>query len=420
MTVEAAPLRVLYAVHAYKPAYRVGGPVISVSAAAESLVSRGHKVTVFTTNANLDEDLDVPVNQPIMVDGVEVWYFKRREPLQLLFPFFSYLSKSIGYLYTPALAKALKQLINEFDLVHTHMPYVYPTLATGRVAIKADKPLFYHQRGVFDPERLKFRKVKKSLYIAAVERPIMRKATTLIALTEKERENYRKLKVNTPCRIIPNAIDTATYLQVPSDYLSSFFPFGQDHIVLLFLGRLHPIKGADLLLESFSAIGSQFPKAVLVMAGPDEYGLQSQFKRHVKNAGLANRVLFPGMVTGRLKIDLLARADLFCLPSVAEGFSMAILEAMASATPVLISPRCHFPEVENYGAGWVVDRVVEQWTKSLAKILSRSHQLSSMGEKALGYVKSTFSWEKVTTLLEEVYWEGVQRHRNAANKHMGL
>jgi len=190
---------------------------------------------------------------------------------------------------------------------------------------------------------------------------------------------------------------------------------GQDHIVLLFLGRLHPIKGADLLLESFSKIGSQFPNAVLVMAGPDEHGLQSQFKRRVQNAGLANRVLFPGMVSGRLKLDLLARADLFCLPSVAEGFSMAILEALASATPVMISPKCHFPEVANSGIGWIVERSVEKWAHSLANVLREPFQLSDMGERALNSVKSSYTWEVVTTKLEKTYMEGLYRHKVGKN-----
>jgi glycosyltransferase involved in cell wall biosynthesis len=355
------------------------------------------------------------VNQPIVVDDVEVWYFKRIEPLQHLLPFFSYLSKSIGYLYTPAITGTLKQHINKFDLVHTHMPYIYPTLAAGRAAIKAGKPLFYHQRGVFDPERLKFRGAKKRLYIAAVERPIMRKATTLIALTKGEQESYRALNVNTPCRIIPNAIDTCLYVQSPSEDFMLWFPFGREYIVVLFLGRLHPIKGADLLLDSFLEIAPRFPKTVLVMAGPDEFGLKSHLVRRARNAGFANRVLFPGMVSGRLKLDLLARANLFCLPSVAEGFSMAILEAMASATPVMISPRCHFPEVVNSGVGWIVERSVEKWALSLANVLREPSQLPNMGQKALGYVKSSYTWEVVTTKLEKTYREGLHRHKDTTN-----
>ena len=90
------------------------------------------------------------------------------------------------------------------------------------------------------------------------------------------------------------------------------------------------------------------------MAGPDEWGMVEKFRQEIMKCGHGKRVLFPGMVTGEAKQGLLARADLFCLPSDAEGFSMAVLEALANSTAVLLSPGCHFPEVERAGAGRVV------------------------------------------------------------------
>src|ERR1043166_4787482 len=94
------------------------------------------------------------------------------------------------------------------------------------------------------------------------------------------------------------------------------------------------------------------PNAVLTIAGPDEWGLEAQWRQRTHERG---RVVFPGMVSGDEKADLLARADLFCLPSTAEGFSNAVLEALASATAVMLSPQCNFPEVESANAGVVVD-----------------------------------------------------------------
>lgn len=90
-------MRILYAVPAYKPAWRIGGPVVSVSAAAEVLVRKEHEVIVFATNSNLTEELNVPLDQPVDVNGVEVWYFKREEPLKKYLPFVSYLSQSMGF-----------------------------------------------------------------------------------------------------------------------------------------------------------------------------------------------------------------------------------------------------------------------------------------------------------------------------------
>lgn len=199
-------MRILYVVHGYKPAYRLGGPIHSVSAAAEWLVRKGHEVIVFATNSNLDEDLDVPTNQPVDVNGVQVWYFKHEEPIQKWLPFIPYLSKSIGFLYAPGMKAQLYRLIPTVDIVHTQMPFIYPSYAAGKAAIRHHKPLFYQQRGVLSPDHLKFRALKKRLYINVIERPIMRNATTLIALTESEVESYRALGVQTPCRVIPNGV----------------------------------------------------------------------------------------------------------------------------------------------------------------------------------------------------------------------
>jgi len=407
-------MKILYAVHGYKPAYRLGGPIHSISATAERLVSKGHEVIVFATNSNLDEDLDVPTNQSIDVDGVQVWYFKREEPIRKWLPFVPYLSKSMGFLYAPGMRARLEWIVSSVDVVHTQMPFVYPTYAAGKAAIRHQKPLFYQQRGVFDPERLKFRGVKKRLYIKAIDRPIMRKATTLIALTEAEVRSYRALGVQTPCCVIPNGVDIVQHPESVKLSAGSMYNILPDEIVILFMARLHPIKGADSLISAFLMIHSAFPKARLVMAGPDEWGIVEKFRQEIMKAGIGNRVLFPGMVTGEAKQELLARADLFCLPSDGEGFSMAVLEALANATAVLLSPGCHFPEVEKAGAGRVVKPEADALSKALVDLLENPEKLEKMGQKGRDFVSQHYSWDTITDQLIEAYLEGIER--NSSNR----
>src|SRR5438105_10935326 len=125
-------MRILYALHGYKPAYRLGGPIQAASSIAERLVRKNHEVIVFATNSNLNEDLDVPTNQCVYVDGVQVWYFKREEPIQRWLPFLSYLSNSIGFLYAPAMKAELDRIVPAVDVVHILNPLVYPTYAAGK------------------------------------------------------------------------------------------------------------------------------------------------------------------------------------------------------------------------------------------------------------------------------------------------
>lgn len=406
LPVPDRPLHALFVTLGYKPAYRIGGPIISVAALAEGMVARGHRVTVFTTDSNLDQDLDVPVDRPVDVDGVTVWYFRRVDPVRKYLRGIAYLGRSIGYLHTPAMPGALKRILGTVDLVHTQMPFVSPTRLAGLAAIRAGVPLFYHQRGVFDPERLAYRGMKKRLYIRLVERRLLAGATTLIALTEAEVESYRALGVDTPCRIVPNGIDAAAYRTGPSP---AFGGVPGDRQVILFLGRLHEIKGGDLLLDAFIRVAAAHPKAVLVMAGPDEGLLQDSYRARLEQAGLSGRTLFPGMLTGGAKLDWLARADLFCLPSRAEGFSMAVLEAMASGTPVMLSPGCHFPRAAQVGAGWVVPRTVADWARALDRVLSDPARLADAGARARDLVEREFAWPGIVARMEAVYREGIAR-----------
>lgn len=404
-------MNVLFAVHGYKPAWRVGGPILSVSALAEGLARRGHEITVFTTNSNLDEDLDVPVDRPVDVDGVEVWYFRREEWVKKALPWIPYLSKSMGFLYAPEMAGRLEEKVPLMDVVHTHLPFIYPTWAAARAARRHGKPLFYHQRGVFDPARLRFRSLKKSLFIEAVEKPTMRLATTLIALTHAEVASYRALGVETPCYIVPNGIDVDAYAAGDRSRAETRWGLSPDDQVILFLGRLHPIKGADRLLEAFLKIAPGNSQAVLVLAGPDEWQLESKFRHALNEAGLLARVRFPGMVSGQDKVDLFARADLFSLPSDAEGFSIAVLEALASGTAVLLSPGCHFPEVEKAGAGRIVSLEPAAIGGALDDLLASTPALRAMGERGRAFVRETYSWDRITATMLDVYSEGIERVR---------
>jgi glycosyltransferase involved in cell wall biosynthesis len=407
-------MKILFAVHGYKPAYRIGGPVLSVGALAERMADRGHDVTVFTTNSNLDEDLDVPVDTPVDVNGVRVWYFRRSEPIQRFLPGVKYLSQSMGFLYAPAMRAELDRQVPAIDVVHTHMPYVYPTFAAARAAIRHGKPLFYHQRGVFDPERLRFRGLKKRLYIAAVEKPIMKKATGLVSLTDAETGSYRALGVDTACHIIPNGVDAELYRSVPSAGFDRRTGLSSRAKMILFMGRIHPIKGAHTLLDAFIAISAEYPNAVLVLAGPDEFGLEAMFRARAESAGLRDRVRFVGMVSGEDKLDWLARADLFALPSDGEGFSMALLEALASGTPLLISPGCHFPEVEASGAGRVVTPRTEDLADALAGMLADDNARVRMASQART-LANEYSWDGITDRMLALYEDALAgRARNAA------
>lgn len=406
-------MNILYTSLAYKPSFEAGGPVISVSSQAEALVRRGHKVTVFTTDVKLKKDLGIVLNKPTDVNGVEVWYFETKEPLKQYLPFVPYISQSIGFLYCPAMLAELKKIMPSIDLVHTNMPFIYPTYAAAKVAAQFGKPLFYSQRGTLDKQRLKFRALKKMFYISFIEKPIMKSATTLIALTENERASYGSFSLKRPCAIIPNGIDVKSYRRSPLQDIDGKYGIPTGSKVVLFLGQLLPIKRVDRLLDAFFDVSRERQDVILLIAGPDVYGIEKKYRRSITALGLESRIKFLGPVMGELKLDLLARADLFCLPSDAEGFSIAVLEALASATPVLISPGCYFPDVEDAGVGRVVSNSVNSLRGGILALLAEPGTLDVMGKKAVEFVSSCYSWDHIVSDLADVYKEGLERFKSS-------
>jgi glycosyltransferase involved in cell wall biosynthesis len=273
--------------------------------------------------------------------------------------------------------------------------------------------LFYHQRGDFDPERLKFRSLKKRLYLSLLERPLLQHATTLIALTSAEAHSYRLLGIDRPCEVVPNGVWVSE--GSANRALLGNWNIRDEHKVILFLGRVHPLKGADTLLSAFASVAARIRDAVLVLAGPDEFGLEQSYRAEARRLGLEHRVIFTGMVEGEAKDALLARANLFCLPSVGEGFSMAVLEALATGVPVLLTPGCHFDEVEQAGAGRVVQKTPAAIAAAAVELLSDPSQLAAMASAGRELVRIRYGWDRVVDRVVDVYEQGLARHPRQSN-----
>jgi glycosyltransferase involved in cell wall biosynthesis len=401
-------MRILYVTPAYKPAFRMGGPIATVAAAAEALVRKGHEVTVATTNANLDTDVDVPLDRPVAVDGVTVWYFRREEPLRKWLPFVPYLSHSMGFVYAPEMKNALRRLIADADVVHTQMPFVYPTYVAARLAQRLRRPLFYHQRGNFLASHLQRRTLKKRLYIALFEKRTLSNAAGLIALTEAEREAFRALAPATPCHVIPNGVVVPPLDEGAAARAAARWGIPGDAVVVLYLSRLEMWKGADELLETFAKVQSAHPKLFLMMAGHDVCEAERRWRPKAEREGYANRLIFTGVVSGPEKEDILQRADLFSLPSRGEGLSMAMLEALAHGTPVMLSPECLFPDAERVGAGITVERDVDKMAAALQGLIADPARLRAMGEAGRALMRRDYSWDVVADRLLDVYGRAIK------------
>jgi glycosyltransferase involved in cell wall biosynthesis len=315
--------------------------------------------------------------------------------------------------------RILTQVVKDADVVHVHMPFIYPTLAGERAARRQGIPVFYHQHGVFDPVRLKFKGLKKAIYLKWIERPVLRRCQTLLALTEAERDSYRIQAPQVHCELLPNGVHVGQFKNRSSSgprATRERLKIPGDAFVILFMARIHPIKGIEFLCEAFAQVATQRPDAWLVVAGPDEWHLVPRC-RHLAGAA-TDRLVTPGMVTGDEKLDLLASADLFCLPSSAEGFSMSVLEAMASACPVLLSPGCHFPRATEAGAAIVCEPVANDLARAILSLADNKAALKAMGLKGQTLVESEFDWERIIDHLLVIYGRTLNLTSNEKSGHV--
>ncbi|MCP4378132.1 MAG: glycosyltransferase, partial [bacterium] len=205
--------------------------------------------------------------------------------------------------------------------------------------------------------------------------------------------------------IVPNAVDVS---QSCDDCDLDGEPAWSERFggkkLIVFMGRMHPIKGLDTLIEAWGRISGQFTDWHLVLGGPDEDGYLATLESQVQSANLSDRVSFPGGLYGTDKKALLNSADVFVLPSRSEGMSVALLEAMGAGIPVVITKSCNFPAADDLGAGFVVDQDIESLSAGLAKMLKMpDNQRGEMGTSAASLVRDNYSWDIVAREMLEVY-----------------
>ena len=160
---------------------------------------------------------------------------------------------------------------------------------------------------------------------------------------------------------------------------------------------------SPLFIYHFSILTDQYPDTVLLIAGPDEEGTLQAMKSILGSKGSVGKTVFTGMLTGRDKLAALSCADVFVLPSYSEGFSIAILEAMASRLPVVISDGCDFPEVAEHGAGLVVKAGDVEVTQALRELASDAELRFRMGERGRKLVTERYTWQAAASTLAQLY-----------------
>ena len=292
--------------------------------------------------------------------------------------------------------------VRAVDALHVHGLWEQSTAVACRLARKMDKPYVLSAHGMLEPWALAAKALKKRVYAGLIERRNVARAACLHALTEAEAWQYREFGANCPIAVIPNAVpvpdalDAETFLQR--------FPELRGKRLILFLSRLHPKKGLDLLLEAWARTAPKHKDAQLVIAGPDADGMETRLRSEASRLGVEASITFTGMLRGSMKWSALAAADCYVLPSYSEGLSMALLEAMGAGVPVIATRACNMPEIKTFDAGWEIEPNVEALMSSLGGFLKRPVEENwAKGRNGAELIRSRYNPAQVTRQMAEMY-----------------
>ncbi len=280
------------------------------------------------------------------------------------------------------------------DMVHAHGVWDGAALAGALLAKRAGCRLVITPHGMLEPWAFSHNRLKKFLPWHLWERRALAAADVLEAKSDLEATAFPKVGLHNQTAVIPVGLD------IP-ELLPTAHPTGGPR-TCLFLSRIHPKKGIDMLLQAWAALRPDGWR--LVIAGPDDGCHLPPLQSLTRSLGIAGDVDFLGPQYGQAKWDLMRSAELFVLPSHSENFGIVIPEALAMRVPCIATTGTPWAELEPRGMGWCVTPTVAAITSALAAAVSRSPaDLAAMGDRGVAYVRETFSWPAITRQTIDLY-----------------
>lgn len=384
-------MRVLHVCGMYLPATEWGGPTYAIANYANALRLAGVECEVFATTARGSPRLPAIAPGRREVRGVPVTYF-RAPPT-----FRSFIA--------PGLLAGLAQRVRAFDLVHVHLLWAFPGIVAARAAERAGVPYVVSPHGCLDPWSLEqFRLLKKAFFVAFEDRTLGRAA--LVHYTaEAERTSAPARFRSLPSAVVPNVVHASEF-----EGLGDATVRARSRDVLI-LGRIHVMKGFDVLIPAMREVVREEPRARLVIAGTDENGYRSEVDKLVCAAGLGGSVVFTGHLDAAGRGRALAEAAMLVQPSFRENFGMSVAEAMAAGLPVVVSDRVNIcDDIAAADAGTVVPRDAAALAQAILGLLRDPARRQAMGARGRAVVASRWSAPAVGPVLRAAY-EGALRSR---------
>ena len=364
-----------------------GGPSQAIIEMVAALRNNHVDVEIATTNDNGLKLLDVPLGKRIEYKKVPVWFFPRFSPT---------INALAEFAFSAGLTSWLWHNIDRYDLVHVHGIFSYPSTAAMKIARLKNIPYIVRPLGQLCHWSLQQAKLKKQIYLKIIEKANLDRSSSLHLTSKQEQQELRHLNLENSF-ILPHGLSIPDRITEANSKLRAKFQLPQDPVIL-FLSRIHPKKGLDLLIPALGKVQRQF---TFILAGEGDRAYEREIDDLLHKHDLNSRTIKTGFVSGEAKNILLQGADLFVLTSYSENFGVAVLEALAAGTPTLTTPGVALSEIlEKESLGYVTELDIDAIASNLEYILSHPKEVSDRHRQ---FVRENYSWDTIALKMIDIY-----------------
>ena len=369
-----------------------GGPSVALPLMERALSDVGVEVTVATTDDDgVGAHLQVPLGMAVEAVGSTRYFFRKQtERYKCSFPMQGWLAREV----------------RGFDIVHVHEPFSFSSIAASRCSLREGVPYIVRPLGVLNRYgMINRRRILKALSFRLVEAPLLRAAAAIHYTSEREKAEATSLGVRTDSFVAPIGLDLDSFRSLPDrDLFFNRWETVRGSEIILFLSRLSPKKGLDLLIRSFAAVSRRRPDARLVIAGDGDESFVAGLKQLADGLGVSKRVLWTGFLDGADKLAALAAADVFVLPSYSENFGIAAVESLAAGVPTVLTHSVAISsDVAEAGSGICVAERPDAIEEAIVELLANPERAREMAARGQALAYAEYSMQAMGRNLRSQY-----------------
>jgi glycosyltransferase involved in cell wall biosynthesis len=390
-------------------AARVGGTVTYVAESCLALNARGVTTTIFTTDQGHAPTIRLRrratiADLPPEARPLDVHLFRSSWPYKLV--------------NSPALGTALNERVSEFDLVHIHNLFLYPQFSAARACRRRGVPYIVSLHGALDPYLRRRGRLRKGLTDLLWQRRMLECATAIHVLTDEERRMVADITPEVPRVVVSGGVNTGRFKHLPDggSFRARFLDEPLAPLVL-YVGRISHKKGLDILIRALAEVQRRMPSSRLAIVGPDDEGLTTMLRSVARRAGVSDRTVFTGPLFDEELKSALAACDVWVLSSHSEGFSIAVIEALAAGVPVVTSPAVNIAaEMAAAHAGLVAELTPEAFALRILEVLTDKDLCAQLRAQGPKFVQR-YDWATVGPELVRMYRTVLTLAGRIANPH---